>query len=467
MDFFSTTSQALPLWNLKQLTSSLRYHSLLNLDLPVEILQTGKCVMAAVKRSNTLAKVAGTVLIISGLAANVWILAHFFSPDGRLIPLTKILIWLFDIVLVGTGIFLLLVKSFSRLFMVYGSLLISMMLVEAGLSYYFDVSKELFVPNPRGTGSYRLKHNLNIQRKIGAASFSFRTNSLGMPWREVSHANPDKKIRIAFVGDSFTFGCCPTRVENSFVSVFDQKINSEYEVLNFGVVGYGLADEKLQIEEEVLAFRPRYLFLMLYNGNDFSDTFLSLSPDGKLLGLKERSPYDRKEIPSRFTTIQRIARPVSNTATFRVINSLLTTPEDPRKIFADPNRFDSWAFWSRRSYPPVGLKAKNLSLQVLKQIVELCNRNNIRISIVTIPYVNQVYSEKMTTDEFDFRLPQMYVEEFSKRNSVPYLDLLPALRSYAQTSSTQIYLPEDGHFNDEGHRLVGNFLLNYFLKVVR
>ena len=423
--------------------------------------------MRALKKSTPLITVAGLFLVITGLLANVWTFTHFFSPDGRLILLTRLLIWLLDLLLIGTGIFLLVVRSFSKLLMVYASLLISMMLVEAGLSYYFDVSKDLFIPNPRGTGSYRLKKNLNIQRTIGAASYLFRTNSLGMPWREVKTANPENKIRIAFVGDSFTFGCCATRVENSFVGIFDRKINSEYEVLNFGVVGYGLADEKLQIEEEVLAFRPRYLFLMLYNGNDFSDTFLSLSAKGKLLGLKDRSPDERSEIPSRFTTIQRRARPISTTTTFRIVNGLFTTPEDPRKMFADSKRFDSWAYWSRRSYPPVGIKAKELSLEVLGQILELCKRNNIKICIVTIPYVNQVYAAKMITDELDFRLPQKYVEEFCEMHSVECLDLLPTLRSFAQTSNAEIYVPEDGHFNDEGHRLVGNLLLNYFLEVVR
>jgi lysophospholipase L1-like esterase len=423
--------------------------------------------MQPAKNSKPIVAIAGFVLIITGLFLNMWVIERLFSPDRQLILLTKILISVMDVFLIGTGIFLLIVRSFSKLFIVYASLLVSMILVETGLSYYFDVSKEFFIPNPRGTGSYRLKKNLNIQRKIGAATFLFRTNSLGMPWREVNQNNPEQKIRIAFVGDSFTFGCCATRVENSFVGTFDRKISSAYQVLNFGVVGYGLADEKLQLKEEVLAFRPRYLFLMLYNGNDFSDTFLSLSPEGKMLGLKERSPDERKDIPSRFTTVQRTARPITTTATFRVVNSFLTTPEDPRKIFEDPNRFDSWAYWSRVSYPPIGLKAKDLSLQMLSEILELCKGNNIQIFIVTIPYVNQVYAPELRTDKFDFRFPQKYIEEFSRTHSVPYLDLLPPLRSFARNSNAEIYVPEDGHFNDEGHRLVGNLLLNYFVEVVR
>src|SRR2546427_822522 len=62
------------------------------------------------------------------------------------------------------------------------------------------------------------------------------------------------------------------RVENTFVGIFDSLIdNKKYEVLNFGVPGYGLEDIELFLKEEVLSFKPDYLFLMTYNGNDYMD----------------------------------------------------------------------------------------------------------------------------------------------------------------------------------------------------
>jgi len=414
------------------------------------------------RKSNFFAVAFGIFFLVSGLFANEWFLKYFFSPDGRLILATRILIWLFDLVMIGSGVFLLVTKSFPKLILVCLSIIITLLLIETGLSGYFDLSKDLFIPNPRNTGSYRLKPGLHIQRKIGAASFLFQTNSLGMPWREVEIENPKNRTRIAFVGDSFVFGCCASRIENNFVGRIDRKLNSKYEVLNFGVVGYGLADEELMIREEVLRFHPSYVVLMFYNGNDFSDTFLSLDSKGKLLGIHGRSPDDRPETATKFTATQKRLRVITNSALFRVLNQLFETREDPRKIFADPNRFDSWVYWSKRTYTPVAEKAKQISLQVLGRILEFCGKNHIQAFVITIPYVNQVYSDEITTADYDFNLPQKYVSDSLKGSSAYYYDLLPPLRNYARNNRNEIYLPGDGHFNDEGHKLVAEILFNYF-----
>jgi len=407
-------------------------------------------------------KAAGFTLLLVGIIANEKLLTLIFSPDGNLLTVTRIIIWSLDILLILSGIFLLITQSFLKLILMYASLLASFLLVEKGLSRYFDLSGDFFIENPNGTGSYRLKPNLQIQRKIGAASFDFHTNSLGMPWHEVQIENPQNKTRIAFVGDSFVFGCCASELTKSFVGTFGRKLSSKYEVLNFGVVGFGLADERLLIKEEVLKFHSKYIVLCFYNGNDFSDTFLSITPDGKLLGIHGRSPGDRKDIPTNFTQTQKRTRIITNTATFRVLNQLLMTREDPRKIFGDPDRFDSWVFWSKRDYPPIANKAKDLSLSELNEILNLCERNQIQLIVVTIPYVNQVYATELTSGEFDFRLPQKYVEDLLKGHSALYFDLLPSLRDYVHRTGHEIYLRGDGHFNDEGHELVGDLLLNYF-----
>ncbi|MCJ7827590.1 hypothetical protein MUP65_00380, partial [Patescibacteria group bacterium] len=93
--------------------------------------------------------------------------------------------------------------------------------------------------------------NLDISTKFRKRKIIIKTNSYGMHWREVSLTKSLEKKRIAFVGDSFTFGLWADRVENSFVGVFDSLLSSEsFEVLNFGVNGYGLDDEELLIKEE-------------------------------------------------------------------------------------------------------------------------------------------------------------------------------------------------------------------------
>ncbi len=94
-----------------------------------------------------------------------------------------------------------------------------------------------------------------------------------MRWREVSKENTEGRRRVGFFGDSFTFGCWAEDVEHSLVGVFEKSVSPErWEVLNFGVGGYGFADIELQLEEEALEFDLFYAVLVSFNGNDFRDT---------------------------------------------------------------------------------------------------------------------------------------------------------------------------------------------------
>ena len=145
---------------------------------------------------------------------------------------------------------------------------------------YLEKPKELklFRENPHGTGSFRLKPNLHANTNVNNTKIQIRTNSHGMHWRDVDMNNAQKRVRIAFVGDSFTFGCWAESFQSSFVGVFEKNLpNTTYEVLNFGVGGYGLSDIELLLKEEVSHFHPDYVILAFFNGNDFRDTYLGIN----------------------------------------------------------------------------------------------------------------------------------------------------------------------------------------------
>ena len=135
-------------------------------------------------------------------------------------------------------------------------------------------------PNPRGIGSYRLKPNLAVATAVGPYQVRIQTNRHGMRWREVSKEKTDARQRVGFLGDSFTFGCWAEDVEHSLVGVFEKSVSLErWEVLNFGVGGYGFADIELQLREEALQFDLSYAILVSFNGNDFRDTYLGIGKD--------------------------------------------------------------------------------------------------------------------------------------------------------------------------------------------
>ena len=88
------------------------------------------------------------------------------------------------------------------------------------------------------------------------------TNSYGMRDREPLPAGAPGVLRIAVLGDSFTFGLGVSR-EEAYPSVLEALLlrapetrGRPTDVLNFGVGGYSSADEALVLEHKALAWDP-------------------------------------------------------------------------------------------------------------------------------------------------------------------------------------------------------------------
>lgn len=96
-----------------------------------------------------------------------------------------------------------------------------------------------------------------------------RTNRAGWRDREWSRAKPDGATRVAFVGDSFTFGVGADDGER-----FTDWIRShepDVDVLNFGMNGYGTDQQLRVVEREVLGYRPDVVVCVSYLANDLAD----------------------------------------------------------------------------------------------------------------------------------------------------------------------------------------------------
>ena len=80
------------------------------------------------------------------------------------------------------------------------------------------------------------------------------------PHEGLSFAKPTKKTRIALVGDSYTFGE-DVVYENTWGHFLEKALGPEFEVLNFGVPGYGLDQAYLRYEKDVQEWKPKIVIL--------------------------------------------------------------------------------------------------------------------------------------------------------------------------------------------------------------
>lgn len=332
----------------------------------------------------------------------------------------------------------------------------------------------LYRPNPSGEGSFRLRPDLDLETRFGDASVRITTNGRGMRWRNVASTPVSNRSRVAFVGDSFTFGLWADGVEHGFVGVFESLVDSDrFEVMNFGVPGFGLGDVRLQLVDEVLPLAPDYVFLTLYNGNDFLDTYLGVDRyrvtrtgllELDLANLRDKIPPEHR--PQDQTTpapLWRKSRLLTTVA--RALRGSLG-PGSAGLLDADELRrgdsYESDAFWSKTTYPEFAQRARDVSLELLEDIRVLVERSGAQLVLATVPSMEQVHREDLFEDGYDVGLPQRYVAEFAEDRRLPYVDLRLALVDAAGRSDGPLYHLSDGHFNNDGHAVAGTELARLF-----
>jgi len=116
--------------------------------------------------------------------------------------------------------------------------------------------------------NYALKPDIDVIDKgplIRLEPVRVKTNSEGLREdEEHSIEKPEGTTRIAFVGDSVTFGMYVEQSE-AFPHLIETMLNNEldgtYETLNFGVPGYNTHQEMEQIKIKVLDYNPDIVVL--------------------------------------------------------------------------------------------------------------------------------------------------------------------------------------------------------------
>src|SRR2546425_12205715 len=115
---------------------------------------------------------------------------------------------------------------------------------------------------------WRLKPNISATIDMfDTENIPIQTNSDGLWDLEFNHKKSDR-IRVAFLGDSFTWGYGVHRGER-FTDILPT-LNRQYDSMNFGVPAYGTDQEVLMWEQVASRFSPAVVVLTIVP-NDYAD----------------------------------------------------------------------------------------------------------------------------------------------------------------------------------------------------
>lgn len=312
---------------------------------------------------------------------------------------------------------------FRRAALVVASLFVSLALVELALALLAPV--DFRRPPSRRENAWRalvhrrsqvpgLLYELAPNVEADTERGRVRTNSLGLRDRERQLQAAPGTVRLAVLGDSFTFGF-GVEAEEAYPAVLErlliEEIGPRFEVLNFGVGGYSTRDELVVLAHKVRPFKPR-LVLVGYVLND-----PEIDPVQPLSAY-----FAPVEWWQRFHLTRLIARAANQRAVERAGGGNYT-----RYLHAEPRKWGS-------------------VVAAFARMHELAREDSFEVAVVIFPLI-----PAKSWQSYPFRAVHEQVAAAAHGKRFGVIDLLPAFSAHPPEEVS--LNPEDRHPNRLGHEV--------------
>jgi hypothetical protein len=383
--------------------------------------------------------------------------------------------------------------------------LIGVLLCEVGLRVA-GVSYPIFSQVDAALGSSLLPGSEGWYKNEGEAYV--RINSAGLRDREHVLSKPARTFRIAVLGDSYA-EAVQVPMEDAFWSVLERAMKGcptfagrEIEVINFGVSGYGTAQELLMLRQRVWAYSPDIVLLAFVTGNDIRNNSRALEQeskkpyfvfnDGQLipdLSFREALGFRATDVAhwmyrmantSRifqvFTEARRIAkaRSAQSHPYALGIESVHAAEKTDAAVsaslwdgFAEAG-LDATVYIEPRD--SVWKEAWAVTEGLIVLMRDEVSAKGADFLVVTLSSGPQVHPEPALRRAFEKRLgvphlfyPDFRIRDLGQREGFAVLNLVPLFETAAQEHQMFLHGFENsglgmGHWNKEGHSLAGRLI---------
>ncbi|MBK7393071.1 MAG: SGNH/GDSL hydrolase family protein [Chloracidobacterium sp.] len=320
-------------------------------------------------------------------------------------------------------------------------------------------------------------------------------------FRDVEHKvdKPPGTFRIAVIGDSYVEAFQVEQSESFTNFVRDELTKcggadgKQIEMLNFGVSGYGTAQELITIREKVLKYSPDIVMLVMTTNNDITDNspyfkktpipyftadgvldkgfqqdkvFLARNSSLSRFGIWLRNhirvvqavgaistsikykyqAWKNKKPPTADQSVEPSTTATAPAADIGVDNQIYRSPTD-----------DNWKnAWSITETIIVQMN-KDVADKGAKLVV-VTGSNGVQV----LPDVSHRTSYAKFIGVDDLMYPDRRIAEFCSTRSIPVITLAPLLGDYAARENVVLHGFEGnigyGHWNQRGHKVAGELI---------
>ena len=344
--------------------------------------------------------------------------------------------------IIATGI--LLISSFVLAFLIGEVAVRTMYPQQLGMWTYTREGLTLHLPNHTGK-SLRFGHEI-------------RTNSFGMRDREHALKKEASTFRILVLGDSF-MEALQVKFEESFPNLLEKRLQKAVgrvvEVINASVSGWGTDDELTYLIREGGRFDPDLILVAMTLHNDVNDNL-----------VEEYHKFEEGEIVERpITSLPRFSYALLKVKEWLATNSqmyqVLIRAIRFRRDAKEGETLNFHVIDLLRRSPSKRLEQGwNMTQQLFKKLLTTGHAMNARVAVVLLPLRVQVYPDAfhdLVTEasiqeaELDIEAPQRMMETFGSEVGLSIIDLLPNFQYARDKCNCQLFIEDDGHWNEQGH----------------
>ena len=314
-------------------------------------------------------------------------------------------------------------------------------------------------------------------------------NSGGFRDYERSKTKPKNGFRIALLGDSFT-EAIHVKLEDTHGAIIEQNLQQcpvlkdrKVEVMNFGVQGYGTAQELMTLRHHVWDYSPDLVMLVFFAANDLRNNYRALEhdhlrpyfiyQDGKLVAdmsfrnLKfwQRDRYAFSLVDFlpfwwvKNSRILQLIRKVDIDGKYRQYEKDYS--EINLGFYQEPKLDSDWQ------------ETWKVTEGLIKLMRDEVSEKGADFMVITASDSHQVLPDIQRRDGFRNSLnvsnlfyPDIRLKNFGKKENIPVYTLAGPIWNEAKKTDECLHgfdnaIPCGGHWNLAGHKFVGEIMANY------
>jgi hypothetical protein len=325
-----------------------------------------------------------------------------------------------------------------------------------------------------------------------------RINSQGWRDREHSFEKPAGVYRIAVLGDSYA-EAMQVPLEQAFWSLLPGQLGRcgfapgrEIEAINFGVSGYGTAQELVTLRERAWRYAPDLVLLAFFPGNDVRNNSKALEPDqqrpffvlrGGGLELDESfrdAPRFRQKVRSaeRFTALRDL-RLYELMWKVRAGNFRVHHNAPIAVALADGSQVPSLneaGLDENVLRPPADgawREAWEVTDRLIVEMQQEVRAGGARFVLAVLstpsavypdPALRKRYAEVLGIDDLFY--PETRLLRLARENGIDAVGLGPEMQRYADATGSFLHgfpnsKPGFGHWNEAGHALAASLIARH------